>query len=239
MNRYRSRLVSGFTLIELLVVFMVFSVIAALLGPTVQTLFKSSGFTRAVYDISGLLEQARAYAVGKNTYVYVGLQEVDSVVPGVADGIGRIVVGIAASLDGTRPYTTLTRTPSLLAGNVTMIDKLHYYDNVHLVNSSALVNGTNMTGRPTPWLDLATTTATTRFQWPLNGVAKSRFSKVIEFDPQGAARVQTDTVYRPTLSGYIEIPMIPVKGNAAVAVQSNQAAIQVDSITGAVRLYRP
>lgn len=239
MNGYCSRLKRAFTLIELLVVMAVLAGITAFLGPAVMSLFKSTDFNRASYDLSSLLEQARAYAIGKNTYVYVGMQEVDSLMPSVADGVGRIVVGVVASLDGTRPYTTLSGTPSLVAGSIGMIDKLHDYNNVHLVDSSALTNGSNMTGRPTAWVDLARTASTTTFQWPLGGAPRNRFSKVIEFDPQGAARVQTDTVYRASVSGFIEIPMVSAKGNSAVESHPNQAAIQVDSITGVVRLYRP
>ncbi|XHR30651.1 MAG: Tfp pilus assembly protein FimT/FimU [Chthoniobacteraceae bacterium] len=239
MNCYCSRTVRGFTLIELLVVMAVFAVVATFIGPAIQSLLKSTGLTRASYDISSLLEQARTYAVGRNTYVYVGFQEVDSVTPTVADGVGRIVVGIVASLDGTRPYTTLSGNPSLPSGNLAMIDRLHYYDRVHLVDASTSTNGANMTSRPVASYDLAKTAATTNFQCPLNGAPKNRFSKVIEFDPQGVARVQTDTVYRAMVSGYIEISMVPANGNVAALTHPNQAAIQVDSMTGAVRLYRP
>ena len=240
MNRHRcSRTVRGMTLIELLVVMAVFAIVASLLGPAIQALGKSGNLARAAFDITALLEQARAYAIGRNTYVYFGVQEVDAAAPTAADGVGRIVVAIAASLDGTRPYTVLSGTPSLQGGGIGLIDRPRSFDNVHLASSAALTNGTNMTGRPAPSCDLSGTAATTTFQWPLAGAPKSRFSKVIEFDPQGVARVQTDTIYRPAVSGYIEIPLVAANGRSAASTNPNQAAIQVDSMTGAVQLYRP
>jgi len=234
----RFRIEHGFTLIELLVVMAITAVMATLIGPAIGSFNKANGLSHAASEISGMLEQARAYAMGKNTYVYVGLQEVDALAPTSADGVGRLVVAMVASLDGTRPYTSLTDTPSI-STNIGVIDKIHSFDNVHLVDASRLTNGANMTNRPAVSVDLAVTAATTTFQWPLSGTPKYRFSKVIEFNPQGVARVQTDTVYKASVSGYIEIPLLPTQGNVAIASSPNQAAIQVDSITGAVRLYRP
>lgn len=222
-------------MIELLAVMAVVALLASVTIPAVSSFRGAGVFERTASDIPDLLSQARAYAMGKNTYVYVGFQEVDGVAPTSADGVGRVAVAVVASKDGSRPYAN---TPAPLAGNVTPISKLHYFDNVHLANAADLSNGSTMTGRPSAAIDLAGSTAKTTFQWPVAATAKHNFSKVIEFDPQGVPRVQKSTTYDSSVKNCIEIALVPTVGNA-VASTANQAAIQIDGVTGAIRLFRP
>jgi len=246
---FHSRIARGFTLVELLVVVAIVSALAALLVPALGTISNGGGMSSAVTGISGLLEQARAYSMGNNTYVYVGIQEVNAIssnsVP-AASGTGQLVIAVVASQNGTRPYTTLATTPitpSLVNPGIGMIDKIHSFAGVHLVSPSAAMNGPNMTGRPTATsasvVDISKATATTTFQWPFTGAPNYSFNKVIEFDPQGVARVQQGSAYSASVSDYLEITLVATHGNAAVATAADQAAIQVDGITGAVRFYRP
>jgi hypothetical protein len=151
------------------------------------------------------------------------------------DGIGRVAVAVVASQDGSRPYAN---TPAPLSGNISAISKVRYFDNVHLAAAGELNNGASMTGRPAAAVDLAGTTAKTTFQWPISNPAQHNFSKVIEFDPQGVPRVQSGATYDSSVSTCIEIALVPAQGNAVTAT-GNQAAIQIDGVTGAVRLYRP
>ena len=68
----------GFSLIELLVVMAIIGILAAVTIPAMNSIKGASNVTKAAYDIAGALEQARAYAMAKNTYVFVGIAEVDS-----------------------------------------------------------------------------------------------------------------------------------------------------------------
>ncbi len=95
-----------------------------------------------------------------------------------------------------------------------------------------------MTGRPAAAIDLGNSTAKTTFQWPISSSAKHNFVKVIEFDPQGVPRVQAGAIHDSSVNNCIEIALVPANGNVA-AVNANQAAIQIDGVTGAVRLFRP
>jgi hypothetical protein len=113
-----------------------------------------------------------------------------------------------------------------------------------MTNTSSLVSTGNMQ-RPAvagkQAVDLSQTPAVTthRFAWPLGaapGVARYNFSRVVEFDPQGVARVPSATT--PTLEPYIELGLVPARGNSATA-SSNQAVIQINGITGSARLFRP
>jgi hypothetical protein len=77
----------------------------------------------------------------------------------------------------------------------------------------------------------------TPFAWPL-GTTSYNFYKVINFDPQGVARIQY-TGNKDTIAPYIEIGLTPANSNIAQTTGSNKAAIQIDCMTGATRIYRP
>jgi len=204
--------------------------------PLVISSITSAGrLTQSASDISSVLQQARAFAMAKNTYVYVGMQEVDGSKPTSANGIGRVAVAVVASLDGTRPYTS----GPLTASDLVAISKPQFFNSSHIAAAPTLTNGANMTSRPTCSVDLSSATASTSFQWPLTGTAQCTFTKVIEFDPQGVARVQTGSAYSPAVQSYIELPLVSAHGDVVAANISDQAAVQVDGVTGAVSIYRP
>lgn len=98
----------GFTLIELLVVVAVIVILTALAVPAFNAIRGGTDFTSEVYEIAGLMDQARAYATANNTYVLAGIDEVsgaqDTTVSPQASGTGRVAVALVASRIGTRPY---------------------------------------------------------------------------------------------------------------------------------------
>ena len=113
-----------------------------------------------------------------------------------------------------------------------------------------------------PYYDLSNTnttygTSTTWFGWPLgtiitvNGSPRPQyaFQKVVEFDPQGSARfisASNTSSYPDAVPQYLEIGLQPSHGGVAAGPPANQAtnpgqiaAIQINGISGAVRIYRP
>lgn len=231
-------------------VIAIMATLAALISPAIQSLSGAGSLTKNTSDLVSLLEQARAYAMGNNTYVYVGLLETSSP-QGQSNGVGRVVVAIVASRDGTRPYQN---SPALIgASGLVAVSRLIYLDNLHLANASVLSNSGGMsrpsTANNTGFVDLSSSSLSTTvsFQWPLGGTSIYTFggtggssvSDVIEIDPQGVARIQTGNVYSSTIPSYIEIGLLPTHGGTVGATGSNQAAVQVDGITGAVSAYRP
>jgi len=106
--------------------------------------------------------------------------------------------------------------------------------------------------------------SSTQFAWPLGTTLPSGspqpqtsggqqplyvFTKVIEFDPQGCARIlyaSNNQINPDTIPPYIEIGLQPANGAAAAGPPSSQsdnagqiAAIQINGISGANHIYRP
>jgi hypothetical protein len=88
---------------------------------------------------------------------------------------------------------------------------------------------------------LATTAGcVTQFDWPLGSALNAgqyAFTKVINFDPQGVARIQTNGNADGIVT-YMEIGLQQTKG-ATIIADPNVAAIQIDCMTGATKKYRP
>src|SRR6266853_20295 len=97
----------AFTLIEMLVVMGIIAILMALLAPAFTSLKSAGDVTGAAYTIKGVLDTARTYAKANNTYTWVGFfeEDVSSTTPGAA-GVGRLVVSVVASNDGTIIYTS-------------------------------------------------------------------------------------------------------------------------------------
>src|SRR5207237_4216752 len=101
------------------------------IAPAFTALKGAGDVTSAAYTIQGVLDQARTYAKANNTYTWVGFFEEDvaSTTPGTA-GVGRLVISVVASNDGTIIYTsttpgTIDTTRLLQVGKLTKIDNVH------------------------------------------------------------------------------------------------------------------
>jgi len=230
--RDRSR---AFSLLELLVVMAIIVIMSSLIGPAMNAIRGSGDLTMAASNISDALQQARAYAMAKNTYVYFGIKETDASKETLDDGIGRVAVAIVASKDGSRPLDGLNNTTT------TPISRLQKFANSHIATTD-LDNSGNMQRPSGDDVTKVNQKDSVPFTWPSNGSA-ANFRKVIEFDPQGVARYPTtlaDSAASKAIDGWIEIPLQASHGAAgAAAGEKNQAAIQVDGMTGAVRVFRP
>src|SRR6478609_4961466 len=90
----KSRKQCGFSLTELMVVIAIMIIVAAFIAPAFTSLKSAGDVTSAAYNVGGLLEQARAYAMANSTYVWVGFEEVDASKDSSANpqtiGIGRL-----------------------------------------------------------------------------------------------------------------------------------------------------
>ena len=246
LSRLRSRQGCAFSLLELMFVIGIVVLVAAFIAPAFTALRGAGDVTNAAYTIKGVLDQARAYAKANNTYTWVGFFEenVASTTPGTA-GVGRLVMSVVASNDGTMLYTgTLSSVVTLTPANLIQLGKLTKIDNLHLktlaaptatpppdafdtrpaVNSTAAQIGD--TTPPSPSL---------RFQYPLGSTAQYTFSKVVQFGPHGEGVIDNSNY---TFAPVSEIGLQPAHGSTADTASPNMAAVQFTGMAGNVKIYR-
>src|SRR5438876_2295881 len=112
-KRQRER-ASAFTLLELLIVLAITGILLVLIAPTFTAIKGGTDVTSAAYTIKGVLDTARTYAKANNTYVWVGFLE-ENVANPVSPNtdtpkVGRLIMSIVASKDGTNVYGSITGT---------------------------------------------------------------------------------------------------------------------------------
>ena len=236
----------GFSLVELLTVLAIIAILSALLASNFGSLLSSNNFDAAINGISLTLTQARAYALARHTYVYVGLEEADATkasVPAAQTSVasptvgGRVLMAAVASTDGTSGYSIYAPTAPA-ASSLVQIQKLAVFNNVHLADLSTVTTG-NIATRPTAGYQISDGTASMiTFNLPLGAATpQCTFNMVIQFDPRGTAAVIT-TAGPLELTGLMEIGLEPTYGKALPAKTPNLAAIQLEATTGEVQIYR-
>ena len=238
----------GFTLIELMVVIGVISLLMVLVVPAVSNLKGSSDLTSAAYTISGALEQARSHALGNNTYVWVGFYEENvsqSSTSPATPGVGRVVVSIVASKDGTiiyDPNSLATIDPTRL----TQVGRLIKIPNAHLATfTDGTGTGSTFDTRPPVTYSTARigdttppSASLTPFQYPVGTpapTAQYTFLKAIQFSPRGEARINNNNF---TLKTAAEVGLRQTHGAAVDTVNPNVVAIQFSAISGNTKIYR-
>jgi len=217
----------GFSLIEVLLAMTLMSVLMYFVAPAIAPINKASQLSDALRGITTTLEQARSYAMANKTYVYVGFYE--SSITASADvlvsGNGKIWVGVAASKDGTK-----NNSPALIGTQMTPIDRLRYYERIHLTDPTT----TGVAGIVSGASSLLDSTHVTGFGWPLISADKiPAFSWVVQFSPQGNAVLPSPA---GNLAPYISIGLRQSNGNASSS--NNTAVIQISGITGTIQIVR-
>src|SRR5215467_9173294 len=129
----------AFTLLELIIVVGIIGLLLVLIAPAFTTIKGGSDVTSAAYTIKGALDTARTYAKANNTYTWVGFYEEDVSQPSVIPApdpqcpgcVGRFVMSIVASKDGTNVYGS-SGAVTIDATRLIQVGKLIKLENVHL-----------------------------------------------------------------------------------------------------------
>lgn len=227
----RSR--TAFSLIELLSVMAIIGMLSVAAVPALNTIKGAGGVSKAGYDIAGVMEQARSYAMARNTFVFVGIAEVDGTQPESAvqtsSGVGRVMLAAVASKNGRKNMDT---------SNLMPVSKIYRFDNVHLDDqvgtagnlARPAVDANNKVASGSFVMDSAYA-----FDWPVGGSARYSFKKVICFSPSGAVSNDLTT---GDFAKWMEVGLVEARGNAVPAAP-NAAAVLLDGVTGSVSVYRP
>src|SRR5438094_10616845 len=117
-NASRVQPLAGFTLLEMLIVVGIIAMLMVLIAPAFTTIKSGGDVTSAAYTIKGVLDTARTFAKANDTYTWVGFLEENVANPASPNSdtppIGRLIMSIVASRDGTMLY------PGNLTGSVVL-----------------------------------------------------------------------------------------------------------------------
>src|SRR6266480_99163 len=263
----------GFTLLELLIVVGIIGLLMVLIAPAFTYIKGGTDVTSAAYTIKGVLDTARTYAKANNTYTWVGFYEEDVSQPSVIPApdpqctgcVGRLVMSVVASKDGTNVYGSGNGT--IGPTKLTQVGKVTKLENIHLplfAVCQSNCTGATFDTRPAVQNDpgggynysrfgelnasqpnTAPYTTPYNFQYPVGNPAPTvqyRFSKLLQFSPRGESRVNGDSY---DIRRVVEIGLIQTHGNAvptptpsAGNYVGNVVAVQINGFAGDVRIYR-
>jgi len=164
---FRLNIRSAFSLIELLVVIAIIAVVSSLAMPAFNAIRGGGSLTKAANDVSGILEQARAYAMAQNTYVWVGFKK---------EGADTLLVGVSASPSG------MTNTNNLVS-----ISRLVRIENLQLVqapvsSARSQSNVVQLVGSGTAF--------------PFSSGTNAFVNQVLRWNSRGEARLDSATLSR-------------------------------------------
>jgi prepilin-type N-terminal cleavage/methylation domain-containing protein len=260
---YRSgsinRSANAFTLVEILVVLAIMAILVAISIPALQGLSGAKQFANRLNEISGILEQARAYATAQNTYVWVAFYPYDpSTLPQPDNSGDALCVAVFASNDGTDPINwTATNinvppsgTVSVSGTSISQLLRLSGFKQIAIRTQSYFTQGSGAgqiaslpSGIAVP--PNGPTTIPT-FQVSFNGTGSSPLAlpssipadaptgqsiSVIQFTPSGAARISGS----PVDSIWIDFQRAKAKG---LIDGNNIAALRINGLTGLATIYR-
>lgn len=246
----------GFTLVEMLVVISIAGLLSLLVTAGLQSVL-GSAYTSETSNLTNTLMRARAYAMANNTYVFVGLEEVNdskSSSGPQTTGVGRLGVVVVATNDGTRGYNpaapaSIPDSTFAPTTQLTVVSPLHPYENIHAMTTTEVTTaGTTISNLPDSGAgasyNVKSTSSLSTFNWPLGSSgSNAQYSfgsngTVIQFNPLGEAQIIT-AANTDSLLQWIEIDLEPTHGSSTSGTSAqNLCTILIDGASGSVSAYR-
>jgi len=221
----------GFTLVELLTVVAIIAVLVALAVPALTSMAKGNQMNQTLIEMSGLLEQARQYAISRNTYVWVAMRPN----PNGPNG-DELSVAMIASNTGTDPASTPWSSYGVVPGNqVDLAARVRTFDQIRFEEAGTFTESKipGLAGKtPVTAAKNSPSQGTATFQIKLPGASSTTtFNRVIQFTPSGEARVSSNVI------DVIEFGLRPTRGTTGD--ENNVAVLRVNGLTGQATVFRP
>jgi type II secretory pathway pseudopilin PulG len=241
----------------LLVVIALIAILMVLVAPAFTKIKTGNDITTAAVRIAGALEQGRNYAMGNNTYVWVGFYEEDvtaltptNVAPPYT-GKGRVLIASVFSRDGTKIYEDSDPVAHLPTSRIKQLGRLIKVEGVHITDIGAPPTSTPLAA-PSDSLDVrldypytyaaginadhfnrisSDSADMTRFAFVAQNYT---FSKTVRFNSRGEANL--NSTY--TLKNAAEIGLKPTHGIVVDNTTANVVAIQFGGVGGNFRIFR-
>ncbi|MGB8356025.1 MAG: prepilin-type N-terminal cleavage/methylation domain-containing protein [Chthoniobacteraceae bacterium] len=216
----------AFTLLELLVVISIMALVIAFSRLALQGVSSSGKFNASLSDVSGILEQARAYAIAQNTYVWVVFYEYT---PPNGSPL-EVYAGAFGSNDGTDIFNW-AGTPAVPQPGLTSVTRLYHFRGLHLQTTTlpnAPTGTLNTPATAAPIFQIKAQSDSGQISLPTSPGA---VYWVIQFTPAGAARNAANPI------DSIWLGLQPSFSPTAFDTH-NVASLKVNGFTGLTTIYR-
>ncbi len=216
----------AFSLVELLVVIAILAILAALSAPSVSSLIRSRATTRAVNEISALLELARNEAMTRQGYAWIGFDVATN-----AEGNDELRAVVLSTADGVVDTTTKGTTVAISTARPNT--RTFRWENVKLVPASELGGIKDLAREASEPL---VRQAKQGFRLGPAGTATTSFW-TITFTPQGYALLKGLPDIVTPYTKFIDIGLQPTRGGKNVETP-DQAALVLDGVNGHTEILR-
>lgn len=211
----------GFSLLEILAVMLLLGVLTSAVLPAFNSIAGGQGFAQGVYEIRDLLELARSEAIARQTYVWVGFQNVQT-----TTGC-EIQMAAVASMDGSGTNTS--------AANLAVCSRVLHVRDARLSQWSALsASMQSMLSGTTP-SSIAVNTQGIAFS---AGAASFSGGYTLTYTPRGEALLKGAASSTDGYDPLIDVSIQKAHGTT-VSANAENASVLVQGATGALRIMRP
>lgn len=215
----------AFSLVELLAVMAILATLSAVTIPAVQSLRGAGSVNGAISELSGTLEMARAHAMANRTYVRVLLASVPAGNGRVNPSTVALVVyaadGSSRNPDMTDPVAWPALSRPLVLDSLGISNSLQGAGNFSTA-SDATPSGANVTGN-----------IMSAFQREVSSFGRVTFDQVIQFGPNGEARVGFDQPARHISLGFAELD-----SDGQASRVENAFILRLSGVNGSISVLR-
>jgi len=217
---------SAFSLIEILAVMAILTTLSVVTIPAIQSLRSAGSVDHAISDLFGTFEMARAHAMASRTYVRVLLTSLPASGGRTSPSTVALVI---YSADGTIRNTDMSDTAAWPALSRPLV-----LDNLGITGAVQGAGNYSTAGDATPAGSNVTGSMMSPFQRQVSsGLGKITFDQVIQFGPNGEARVGFDQPAR-----HISLALARAGLNGQISSTANAFILRVSGANGSIAVLR-